>query len=355
MYEDKNYESIMSDMLAEFGNDVAVDEGSLAYNACAKTAEQLEDFYGEIDNINSNMTPDTMDLEHLINFAKTQRGLDYKYATAPIVKAKFKQEIEIGQQFTCGDYTYTVTEQIKEFEYKLACDTEGVEANQTTGTLQPVDYVDNYEGGDITEVLVKGTEDEDVETFRTRVNETFDSEAFGGNKADYRKKVNALEGVGGCKPKRREKDSQWIKIHIIGSAFDVPSQKVVTDVQTAIDPEQSHGEGDCLAPICHEVLILPVEAVTIEVSTKIIWDSGYSADTSKSAIDATVQDYLLKLRQGWESTGLNPEYVRINQIEARLLSVEGVVDIADTTLNGQTENITLDYMQIPTFGGVTIV
>lgn len=355
MFDNKDYDSIMEEMLDDFGQDVNTDEGSLAYNACAKIAEQLEDTYGEMDAINNNMTPDTMDLEHLINFGKTQRGIDFKYATAPVVRGVFKQEIEVGQQFTCCDYTYTVTEQITGFEYKLSCDTEGIEANQTMGELEPVDFVDDYQGGQITEIIAKGTEDEDTEIFRSRVIETFQSTAFGGNKADYREKVNSLAGVGGCKPKRREAGSKWINVYIIGSDYDVPAQKVVTAVQTAIDPEQSHGEGDGLAPICHEVLIKPVEAVTVDVSLKITWDSGYSADTSKSAIDAAVQEYLLNLRQTWESTGLNTEYVRINQIEAKILSVEGVVDVADTTLNGTAGNIKLNYTQIPTFGGVVIV
>mgnify|MGYP000110908304 CR=1 FL=1 len=41
---------------------------------------------------------------------------------------------------------------------------------------------------------------------------------------------------------------------IIGSDFGVPSQEIVKRVQDAVDPEQSHGEGDGIANICHNVL-----------------------------------------------------------------------------------------------------
>lgn len=355
MYDDRTYENIMEEMMDEFGENVSTGEGSLAYNACAKIAEKLEDAYGEMDMINQNMSPDTMDLEHLINYGKTQRGIDFRYATAPVVKGEFRQEIEIGQQFVCGEYTYTVVEQIEGYSYKLMCETEGTEANTTRGELEPLDYVDEYQGGNITELMTPGTNDEDTETFRDRVIASFKSAAFCGNKADYRKEIDAMEGIGGCKPKRREKGSAWITITVIGSEYDIPTQKIITAVQTAIDPEQSHGEGDGLAPICHNVKIESATAVSVNVSTSITWDAGYTEEACKDQINEAVQGYLLKLRQEWEKNELNDMYVRVSQIDARMLAVEGVADVQNTKINESEENLILSYEKIPTFGGVTIV
>lgn len=355
MYDDRTYENIMDEMMDEFGENVSTGEGSLAYNACAKIAEKLEDVYGEMDMIGQNMSPDTMDLEHLITYGQTQRGIEYSYATSPIVKAVFKQGIEIGQQFLCGDYTYTVIEEVEGYTYKLMCDTEGTEANATRGDLEPLDYVDEYQGGSITELMTPGTNDEEKEAFRDRVIASFKSAAFCGNKADYRKEIDAMSGIGGCKPKRREKGSAWIAITVIGSDYDVPAQRVIAAVQTAIDPEQSHGEGDGLAPICHSVKIEPVTAAQVDVSTSITWDAGYTEETCKDQINEAVQSYLLKLRQEWEKNELNDMYVRVSQIDARMLAVEGVADVQNTSINGSEENLILTYEKIPTFGGVTIV
>lgn len=36
MFENRTYDVLMAEMLEEFGVDVRTDEGSLAYNACAK-------------------------------------------------------------------------------------------------------------------------------------------------------------------------------------------------------------------------------------------------------------------------------------------------------------------------------
>jgi uncharacterized phage protein gp47/JayE len=344
----------MGEMMDAFGANVRTDEGSLAWNACAKIAEKLEEVYGDMDAINDNILPDTQDLDHLIRYAK-ERGLEYKYATAPIVKGVFQQEIEIGERFACGDYSYTVTELIAGYEYQLECETEGTEANTTLGELESIDYIEDYNGGQITQILVDGTDDEDEEVFRQRVFDSFKSVAFGGNKANYRSYINAIDGVGGCKPKRRVDGETFIHIPIISNIYGIPSAELVDEVQTIVDPLQNQGEGDGLAPIDHQVIIEAVEGVNVEVSTTITFDSGYSVDTSRTLIEGAIGTYLGELCKGWEANELEVMYVRLSKIDASILNVEGVLDVTGTKINGVEENLVLNYSQIPILGGVTIV
>jgi uncharacterized phage protein gp47/JayE len=353
MYEDKTFDDLMSAMMDSFGQNVRTDEGSLAYNACCKIAEKLEDVYGDMDQLNDNMLMDTQDIDHLIRYA-AERGISYHYATAPVVRGSFQQEIEVGERLVCGDYTYTVTALLEGFDYKLTCETEGTEANANLGTLDPVDYIDEYLGGEITEIITPGTDDEDEDVFRQRVIDSFDSAAFGGNKADYRLYIDAISGVGGCKPKRRSSDSPWINITVISGEYGAPSATLIAEIQDAVDPEQSHGEGDGMAPICHNVMILPVNEVEIDIEVTVTFDTGYSQETSQNAVESAVEEYLLTLRKGWESNELNDTVVRIAQIEARLLTVEGVLDVSDTTINGEQENALVAYTGIPVLGGVVI-
>ncbi|MCI8408695.1 MAG: hypothetical protein HFJ09_05410 [Lachnospiraceae bacterium] len=354
MYEDRTQETIVSEMLENFGVDVRTDEGSLAYNACVKIASELEDTYADLDELNDNMLPDTQDLDHLIRYAR-ERGIYYKYATNPTVKAEFQQDIEIGERFTCNDYIYTVTECVEGYNYKLECESEGTAANGNTGQLDPVDYVDEYEGGNIVEILEYGMDDEEEEEFRQRVLNSFESMAFGGNKADYRLYVDAISGVSGCKPKRREADSEWINIYITGTDNMGAGEELVKRVQEMIDPEESSGEGDGMAPICHKVKILSAEEKSINITTTILWKEGYSAGTSQSKIENAIEEYLKMLRKIWEENETNSITVRISQIEARILSVEEVEDIQETMLNNMYDNVSLDFTQIPILGGVTIV
>ena len=357
MYEDRTFDMIMSEMLSDFGEDVRTDEKSLAYNACAKCADKLEEVYGDMSELSDNMLPDTQDIAHLIRYA-AERGVAYRYATAPIVRGVFVQEIEDGEAFTCNDYTYIVIGLIPEttYNYYLQCETEGTEANTNFGDLDPVDYIDDYAGGQITEVLTPGTDDEDEEVFRARVIDSFQSKAFGGNKADYRLYIDALTGVGGCKPKRRgESDlDPWIYITIVDSEYSTPSLTLIDEVQTAVDPEENHGEGDGMAPMCHYVMIQGAESVNIDIETMVTFDSGYDVGTSQQSIETAIEDYLAALRSGWEANGEDDMYVRIAQIEAKILTVEGVLDVANTTINGSASNAALNLTQIPVLGEVII-
>lgn len=353
MFDDRLFDTIMEEMMSAFGADVRTDEGSLAYNACARIAEKLEEVYGDMSELSDNLLVDTMDITHLIAYA-AERGISYRYATAPVAKGVFSQDIEIGERFTCNDYTYQITEKIEDYVYKLICETEGTEANANTGALEPIDFVDDYQGGNITETLVSGTEDEDEEEFRKKLIESFQSTAFGGNKADYRKYVNGISGVGGCKPKRRTEDSPIIEITVIDSDYGVPSTEFIKELQDKIDPAENSGEGDGMVPICHIVEVKAVESEEVNVATKISFDTGYSAETSKSQIETAVNEYLLELCKSWQASEFEDMVVRISQIEARILTVDGVLDVSDTTIN-DTGNLTLSYEKIPILGGVTIV
>lgn len=353
MFDDRLFDTIMEEMMSAFGADVRTDEGSLAYNACARIAEKLEEVYGDMSELSDNLLVDTMDITHLIAYA-AERGISYRYATAPVAKGVFSQDIEIGERFTCNDYTYQITEKIEDYVYKLICETEGTEANANTGALEPIDFVDDYQGGNITETLVSGTEDEDEEEFRKKLIESFQSTAFGGNKADYRNYVNGLTGVGGCKPKRRTQESPVVEITVITSDYGVPSEEFIKELQNNIDPEESSGEGDGMAPICHTVKVMAVEPETVNVTTTISFDEGYSVETSKSQIETVISDYLSELCKSWQSLEFEDMIVRTSQIEARILTVEGVLDVTDTTINGEG-NLIMQYNKIPKFGGVTIV
>ena len=66
MFEDRLYDNIMEEMMGGFGAEVRTDEGSLAYNSCARQAMKLEEVYADMEDIYDNMLPDRMELEYLI-------------------------------------------------------------------------------------------------------------------------------------------------------------------------------------------------------------------------------------------------------------------------------------------------
>ena len=128
----------------------------------------------------------------------------------------------------------------------------------------------------------------------------------------------------------------------------------MNSVQSAVDPEENSGEGDGMAPICHHVKIYAATGVTVNVSATLTLDTGYTVAGVKDSVEAAIGAYLLQLRKDWEDNALTSDYVRIAQIEARILTVEGVLDVADTEINGDAENLELTFEKVPIMGEVTL-
>ena len=355
MYEDRTQDVITEEMLEDFGANVRTDVGSLAFNAVVKTASELEDVYTDLETQEDNALPDTMDLVHLIRFA-AERGTTYKYATNAIVKAVFLQEMSIGDRLSCEDYIYTITEPVEGevLTYLMECEEDGTGPNTITGQLEPVDYIDGYNGGQIVEVSVPGTDDEDEEVFRARVIGSYTSLAFGGNKADFRQYIDSLSGIGGCKVKRRDPNSEYINIYIIDSSFGAASSPLVAIVQDLVDPTQSQGEGDGKAAVNQKVIIQSAGAVTINVSATLTLDTGYDIEEIAPQVPEKIEAYLLDMRKKWESNEQTEDVVRIARVEAAILTIEGVLDVTDMLLNGAASNVGISWTNIPSLGTVTV-
>lgn len=352
MFEDRTYENIMAEMMAEMPDDINTEEGSLIFNACVKQALKLEEAYLSMAYVYDNMLPDTQDEEHLIRYA-LERGVQIKEATKAILLGEFMQEIDIGTRFTLNDMDYVAIERIEDYKYKLECEEEGIVGNTSFGEIDPVDYVEDWQGGSITKVLIPGQNQEDIEVFRKRVFDTFSTKAFGGNKEEYLQYFHELDGIGGVKVRRRATDGVFIYAYIIDSDFNVPSEKMVKEVQSGIDPETSHGEGEGFAPIGHQVQVIPVNGIPINIETSITFDTGYTYADMESYIFREIDTYFKELASTWESVPMLT--VRISQLESKILSIKGVIDISDTKLNGKESNVILGEFDIPVRGNVHVI
>ena len=129
----------------------------------------------------------------------------------------------------------------------------------------------------------------------------------------------------------------------------MPSDALVNDVQTAVDPEENHGGGYGIAPIGHFVKIKPAVWNVINITTDITYDDGYSPEDVRTYINRAIDDYFLSLKKEWKTSDI---IVRIAQIEARILAIDGIIDIEQTKLNGAAENVSMGYAEVPKRGTV---
>ena len=403
MFEEQTFEEISSRMLSNIDDKYDKREGSVIYDATAPTALELSLIYSMLDMALGEVFADTASYYYLIKRA-AERGLLPKEETKAILKmtvTPINAEITPGDRFNLNELNYAVIQAIEEEtgSYQVECETAGTVGNQQLGACLPIETanaLNELETAELTEVLIPGEDEEDVEAFRERYFNSFGNEAFGGNQADYKQKVNAIDGVGGCKIIREWKNgyhpsgfipnkaiTDWynstietlsgevkdwltavytaaneklltvggtVKVIIISSEYKKPSDTLVDKVQTDLDPEQNAGEGLGLAPIGHVVHVVGVSNRTVDVSATITYSRDYYFAILKEMICETIDNYFVELSQQWDSE--EQLIVRTSEFDTRLMQITGISDISNIRLNGSASNLTLAADEIPIRGNV---
>ena len=354
MFENITYEDILQRMLDRIPNSVDKREGSIIFDSLASAAVELQNVFIELDVILKEGFADTASLPYLIKRAK-ERGLSPKEATSAILKAistPSSLEIPIGSRFSLDSLNYVITEKISDGEYKIQCETKGVDGNSHFGNLIPIEYIQGLETIEINEVLIPGEDEEDVESLRSRYFKTTASQSYGGNISDYKEKVKEIPGVGGVKVTPVWNGGGTVKITFIDSTFGVPSDEQISSVQEMVDPFGHQGEGYGVAPIGHVVTVDGAEGVKVNITTEITYANNYSWETSKSQIISAVESFLSDLSKTWDEENETAIIVRISQLESKILNCDGVLDISGTKLNGSATNLYLTKYQIPLRGTI---
>ena len=399
MYENETYEVILERMLDRVSDQLDKRPSSLIYDTHSSTAIELQILYIELEYLIKNSYGDTAEREFLVMQCK-DTGIPPESATNAVLNGEFTHtHIDVtGQRFNIGSLNYVVTEQIAPGQYQVMCETAGVIGNQYLGQMIPMEYIDGLETATLTEVLVPGEDEEETEALRQRYFDSFNEQAFGGNRAAYLEAVRKIDGVGDVKVTRvwngdirpaemipgikvqtwyeSIKDTldaevrAWLKtvyeaakekkltvggtvlVTVVNSLdYGEASNVLLESIQTELDPVQNAGEGYGLAPIGHVVSVKSAETVAVYVTTTVTFEEGSNWTNTKAAIEEVIEAYLLELRQEWaESSYL---IVRVSQLETRILGVKGVIDITNTKINGSAENLSLGEYQVPTFGGVS--
>lgn len=405
MFESRTYEALLSSALSRVASPVDKREGSMVMNGVAPSMAELAQLYIAADFVLQATYILTAPREYLIKRAH-DRNMDPYPASAAVYRAEFNIEVPVGTRFSCEDLNFVVTARMDPeadtetgLSHQVTCETPGTVANSYGGTLIPVEYVQGLTRAELVELLIPGDDEEETEAFRQRVLDSFQSQAFGGNQADYREKVLAMPGVGDLKihpvwngdisPASLipgEEVESWysstistlsgpvaawltaiytaakekkltvggtVKLVIMASDFKAPTPTLLEEIQTAIDPEQNAGEGLGLAPIGHVVLVSGVTEEEIDIELHLTYASGWGWDAVKSYVEAVLDAYFVELSQDWASSDFLT--IRISQIESRILAEcsSMITDIGGTKINGLESNLTLGPDSIPTRGEVT--
>lgn len=403
MFEYNTYEVLVKSALSRVSNDIDKREGSMVFNGVAPSMAELAQLFIGLDFVFKATYLLTAPREYLIKRA-SDRNMAPKPASPAVFRAECNIEVPLGTRFSCEDINFVVTARMEEydtpdsFSHAVTCETAGALGNGYTGQLIPVEYMNGLTRAELVELLVPGDDDEETEVFRQRVLDSFQSQAFGGNQADYKEKVLALPGVSAVKvhpvwnkhlaPSTlipNAEVTEWleavvgtlepavaawltavytaakdklltvggtVKLVLLAANNTVPTDTLIDEVQTAVDPTENAGEGLGLAPIGHVVHVTGVTPEPVNVTLNLTCAPGWSWDAVQSYVADAVDTYFAELASQWSSSDFLT--VRISQIESRILSTCSamVTDIGGTQINGKEENLVLDPDSIPVRGSM---
>lgn len=343
-------------MLARVPDTIDKREGSIIYDALAPAAMELAQMYAELDVLLRLTFADTSSGEFLTRRAK-EIGVTRKPATPArriglmYDKDGALMDIPIGSRFRAGDLIFVAQSRIGTGQYELVCETTGAVGNEPSGELLPVDYINGLATVVFGNFMERGADEEDDESLRRRYFDSLRGQAFGGNIADYRQKILAIEGVTAVKVYPVWNGPGTVKLVILGANHLPADTGLVDRVQNDMDPPPQ-GEGYGIAPIGHIVTVESAKPVTINVETTLLLDTGFTPESVLPEVQAKIEGYLDELRKSWQDT--NQNIVRIALIDARILDVPGVLDVTGTKINGIDANATLADDEVPVLGQVTI-
>lgn len=115
---------------------------------------------------------------------------------------------------------------------------------------------------------------------------------------------------------------------------------------------QGFSEGRGVAPIGATVTVDTITVSAVTVASTVTFDSRHSLDGDGGTIPtrAQIEDEIIAYLDG-----LKPgESAVLKRVESRFFRVPGVTDIANTRLNGDTRNVSVDATEVVTAGSITL-
>ena len=374
-----SFEYLMSRALSTVPDDIDKRQGSIIYDALAPACYELASAYMEIRNVYKDTFVNSAQGESL-DLRVAEQGLSRYLATYAIKRADFFDssgnpiEVPIGSRYSTISDTHPVNYSVVgEYvinttkipgAYMLQCEESGVVGNEYTGPLTNITFVQGLAGVNMTSLLSPARDEETDEELRERYFENLKSKPFGGNIAQYREELSKIDGVGQVQVYPFWNGGGTVKCSIIDPQGNPISPEFISNIKYLIDPDISdipEGQGLGLAPIGHIVTISTPDVVVVNISCNITFESGYSISILSELITSAIEKYIEEVKNKWGSSDELNHYscpVYISKIVASILSVPGVSNVIDCTVNNSDSDLVLlengQVQQIPLLGEVNI-
>lgn len=354
-FDEYTKENIENAMLNEVSNDLDKREGSLIQTAIGPVAWWLEGMYLTMNQIQKNSSPFSA-VGDALDDVVALRGITRKQATPAVRKGVFDAVVPSGSQFktingadsvifVSGDL---ISEDSGSYTYVMTCQVAGTIGNNYSGALIPITAIPNLTSAVLTDAITEGTEEESDESLRQRFFNSFGSQPYGGNIAEYRKSILEIPGVSAVQIYPTWQGGGTVLCSILNGNYLPASQTLIDTVQNAICPSEV-GEttpspnGYGVAPIGAAVTITTGTELAVNIEATIQFDANIvnGLELYTEEIEAQIMEYIESVRKTWgnalETHQISyPVTLYTSRIVYAILNVPEVVNVTDLTVNGQS-------------------
>lgn len=335
MWNDMTYENILNDMLSKVPSNVDKREGSIIYDALAPVALKLAEAYFQLNHFLDLVSGDTAVGEYLDRVV-ADYGITRKPATKAIRKIVTTGPVDLGIRWGIEGTTYIITEKISDTEYKAECEQPGSIGNLYSGQL---DNIDNVSGvtATLVDIIVFGEDEETDENLRARFFNQVRSTSTSGNIYDYKKWALEVPGCGGAKVFPLWNGPGTVKVLVVDENMEIDPHL----------PAAVHEHIETVRPIGASVTVESPQEKVINISADVYLDGSDTLENIQTKFTSVIAEYL----KGLTFEVYTVSYAKIGSL---LLSVPGVADYSNLTVNNGSENIAIGEEEMPILGTVTL-
>lgn len=336
---------LLKDLLSHISDNTDKTKGSITYEALVGTLFQINEYYKNLLLVENEMYGNTQSMEFL-TYRALERGITRKLNTHAIMQIEFNVNVSIGERFTLNDLTYEVIEHIDGFTYKALCEEKGSFPNNILGEATPINYIENLNSSIITKCLIPARDEESLEDFRARYLDSFGILPYGGNKKDYFKMAEEIDGVFSIKVIRSGNGPGTTIIYVLDNDLKKPTNILLNYVKEILDPKEHEGYGYGLLPIGHKCEVLPCIESFIDITLNIEFKSTANIDDTKKICTNNINIYFDDIKRNWHKTS-GKTVIRKSFILEYILKNSDVIDVNKILINELDENFEINIYSIP--------
>ena len=196
-----------------------------------------------------------------------------------------------------------------------------------------------------------GFEAENDDSLRERYYIAVRTPATSGNIYHYKQWAREIVGVGDCKVFPLWNGKNTVKVVIIDGNRQPASDELVKKVQDYIDPMGENGAtwgaGYGTAPIGAYCTIKSATPKEITIDVKVVKESDVTLEDLKTRLEKNITEFL-------KEVAFQKDYVSYSLVADTVLKTTGVAEWVELTLNGGTNNVTLEVEEVAILKSVSV-